>query len=1075
MIASGGFGLIHRSFDRRLRREVALKVPRTSSPAAQRRLLFEASLTARLEHPGIIPIHDVGRLAEGQPFYCMSLLEGGALSDAIDERSNLLGRLQLLEQVLSVADAVAYAHRRGIIHRDLKPANILLGGQGEAVIIDWGLAKICDESAEEVLLGPCVDRATGGLATERGAVLGTLEYMAPEQARGETIDAQADVFALGAVLFHVLAGRPPYVAAGRSELLRRIRAGARDDLRDLVPEVPRDLAAIVSRALAPQRADRYADAEGVAADLRSFLTGHVVEAHAYRFGELVRLWVRRNRVAAQVSAFASAVLLVGSFTFVHALRGETARAREAEAAALALGELAESRAEAAILARARSILDDDPSEAISLLRQVSVETEGQLRRARQIAVAAAGRDRPTLVLQGHRATIRSIAALSDGGLASVDAGGSVWLWDLATGRGEEILDLGAPDSVVVASADGSTWAALGDEVGFAFREDGMPEVLDIGLLRGLGGRVEATFARDGGRLLVSSRTGGVHARPGLRVWDLRRPVATLQLAVHGQPRGALSPSGETIAVEGRDGGAALIASGQRTLLPRSLRPQVFSGDGEYLVGSHRGGLKTAVYSSRSGALETFDDRVVMPVDGDSVLVHGLDGARSPLSSVYRLALRSLRTGEERWSLSLQEFADREVLRSLWGSGQRVALDERGRRLALGIAGAWRIYSLLDGMLIERLDVEPSVGIFSSDGDFVDADGHELRVWRAPSGAEAADPSPLAVAADGSVTLRREWGGGPLLLDLGVGSPSPLEASGCDNTPLRRAFVNGRGDALMVTKGGYCITSSRGVGRRVDTDVKVSAAALASSADAYAIGREDGSVEIVGAGGVQPRTVQLPEEVVRLWIDSAGASTYAATQRGALFRIHGRARPVLLAEGGDRAHASVVAALHPSRDIAAIVYPSRSRVLIHDGDLRASARLDPPLSDVPVAAYSRSGRLALATADESVTILAPGEGARQTLWLPSVVTGLAFADEKTLIAVTSDGKLIRVDLALGDWITLRDAWIRPSAGATTLSIRSDGAIFGLRFFESAFHPPNHVPVERGAFTRWLVATTHHRRS
>lgn len=1069
VIASGGFGIIHRSYDRRLRREVALKVSRTSSPADQQRLLLEAALTARLEHPGIIPIHDVGRLTGGKSFYCMSLLEGGALSDAIDARSNLQGRLYLLEQVLSVADAVAYAHRRGIIHRDLKPANILLGGQGQAVIIDWGLAKICDESAEEKLKAPCEDGATGGLETERGAVLGTLQYMAPEQARGETIDAQADVFALGALLFHVLAGRPPYVGAERSELLRRIRAGERDDLRDLVPEVPRDLAAIVSRALAPKRGDRYADAEGAAADLRSFLTGHVVEAHTYHFGELVRLWVRRNRVAAQVCAFASAVLLIAGFTFIHALRGETERAREAEAAALALGELAQSRTEAAILARARSLLDDDPSEALALLRQVSVETEEELGRARHVAIAAASRDRPTQVLEGHRATIRSITAISDGGLASVDASGSVWTWDLETGHGEEILDLGAPDGVVVAAADVSTWAALSDEVGFVFRDSGMPEVLDIGLLRGIGGRVEATFARDGGRLLVSSRTGGVHAQPGLRVWDLRGPVATLQLAVDGQPHSALSPSGETIAVVSRDDGAALITWGQRTLLPRTLRPQAFSGDGEYLVGSHHGDLKTAVYVPRSGALETFDDRVVTPVEGDSVLVHGLARAPLPLSSDYRLALRSLRTGEERWSLPLHEFVNRDVVRSLWGLGQRLAIDERGRRLALGLAGAWRIYSLLDGTLIQRLDVEPSIGTFSSHGVFVDADGDKLRVWRAPAGAEPAESSLLAVAADGSATLRREWGGGPLQLDQGVGGPSPFEASGCDDTPLRRALVNGRGDAVIVTKRGYCIVSSGSFGRRVDTEVKVSAAALASSAAAYAIGRDDGVVELVGAGGGPSRAVQLPEKVVGLWIDSAGASTYAATQRGAVFRIQGSGRPLLLEEGGDRSHSLIGAALHPSQDIVAIVAPSRARVLIHDGDRRAYARLDPPLSDVPAAAYSRSGRLALATADESVTILEPDAAARQTLRLHTVVTGFAFADEKTLIAVTSDGSLIRVDLALGDWITLRDAWIRPSSGATALSIRSDGAIFGLRVFESAFLPPNHVPAERGAFARWLVTT------
>ncbi|HEY8377794.1 MAG TPA: serine/threonine-protein kinase, partial [Nannocystis sp.] len=275
VFAFGGLGLVRRAEDRRLGRVVAVKELLRDSPDAQRRFTREATITARLQHPGIVPIYDLGWRDTGEPFYSMKFVDGETLDAKIRAADGLNGRLRLLEHVIAVADAIAYAHRHGVIHRDLKPANILVGDHGETVVIDWGLAKDTTGRLAADLLGASIDPAEpmGETLTELGAIVGTLRYMPPEQARGEPVDARCDVFALGAVLFHVIAGRPPHATLDRAALLERLIADKVDDLRSVAPDAPRELAAIVQRAMSPRPDDRYPTAEAFADDLRRFLTG----------------------------------------------------------------------------------------------------------------------------------------------------------------------------------------------------------------------------------------------------------------------------------------------------------------------------------------------------------------------------------------------------------------------------------------------------------------------------------------------------------------------------------------------------------------------------------------------------------------------------------------------------------------------------------------------------------------------------------------------------------------------------------------------------------------------------------
>lgn len=298
--ARGGLGRVLRAYDRKLSRQVAIKEILDGGAAAEVRFLREAIITARLEHPGIVPIHDVGRWPSGEVFYTMKMVSGRSLADRIKQCATFDQRHSLVPHAAAIADALAYAHDARIIHRDIKPANVLVGPFGETILIDWGLAK--DLSAGQ---GPDeVDTGLGGdeALTLGGSVLGTPAYMPPEQARGEEVGETADVYALGALLYHLLAGQSPYRGQTSNEVLEQVLAGPPAALSSLEPRVPPDLAAIVARAMERRPQDRYPTAAGVAEDLRSYLTGRLVSTFEYSPWHLLRRWLARHRAAVTVAA-----------------------------------------------------------------------------------------------------------------------------------------------------------------------------------------------------------------------------------------------------------------------------------------------------------------------------------------------------------------------------------------------------------------------------------------------------------------------------------------------------------------------------------------------------------------------------------------------------------------------------------------------------------------------------------------------------------------------------------------------------------------------------------------------------
>jgi serine/threonine protein kinase len=297
-VARGGMGVVYLARDRDLERDVALKVlaDEGADPGTADRLRREARIIARLEHPGIVPVHDVGTLADGRVFYAMKLVSGRRLDEVMREGPPLRERVRLL---LRVCEPVAFAHAHGVVHRDLKPENVMVGPFGEVLVMDWGVAKQKGEVPRDV---PVTGTPAPAGATAHGTILGTPAYMAPEQARGEVdlVDARADVYALGAILYFTIVGHPPGRAPADTAAPTRTRDGQAGSPpnevvppRRLDPEAPRALEAICLKALAFDPDARYASVVDLAADLGRFLEGEPVEAYPEN------LWRRGRRLVAR--------------------------------------------------------------------------------------------------------------------------------------------------------------------------------------------------------------------------------------------------------------------------------------------------------------------------------------------------------------------------------------------------------------------------------------------------------------------------------------------------------------------------------------------------------------------------------------------------------------------------------------------------------------------------------------------------------------------------------------------------------------------------------------------------------
>ena len=453
-VGRGGLGRVLRARDTALGRPVAIKELLVAGEAAQRRFVREALITARLQHPAIVPIYDAGEGTEREPFYAMRLVSGRSLGDVLAGTRTLEERLALLPSLITVADAMAYAHGQKIIHRDLKPHNVLVGAFGEIVVIDWGLAK--DLAAAEDEAGESARTTASSLETLDGAVMGTPAYMSPEQANGDEVDERADVYALGAILYHLIAGSAPHTGGSLDEMLVKISEGDVVPLSEREPDVPADLAAIVGKAMASDKTQRYRTARELAEDLHRFQTGQLVGAHRYTRAERVRRWVRRYRGIALTAAIAGAILVAyGAWSVRKIVAERQAAEHEAQVARTAQHEADLRRDEAvtqAMLVRAREYAASGHSaEEVAVLRALARPDAAET--ARRLAVREGG-----LVWKAHQRLAMALGR--DTGFVFRSADGARFVaqeplaivgWEAATGKELARVSLPAGGQVIAVS------------------------------------------------------------------------------------------------------------------------------------------------------------------------------------------------------------------------------------------------------------------------------------------------------------------------------------------------------------------------------------------------------------------------------------------------------------------------------------------------------------------------------------------------------------------------------------------------------------------------------------------------
>ncbi len=378
-LARGGMGIVYKARQRGLGRTVCLKVMRSAGLAdfeERRRFLREAEAAARLDHPGIVPVYDVGE-AGGQAYFSMQFIDGKELG--VHVRDAASSAREVCQLMAKVCEAIHYAHQRGVIHRDLKPANVMVDRAGAPHVMDFGIAKTLDTG----------EGGGRGPMTREGEIMGTPHYMAPEQAEGKVseIDVRTDVYALGVIAYELLTGRRPFQSDNLITLLKMVSNQEPEPLRAHRPELDPELETIVLKALEKEKERRYQTAAALGADLARWLRGEAVEARRATLAYRARKWAARNRAAAASAAVgvAGMLLLVGLWAAAEV--GERLERRRRIAARLeeAGEQLRRGRADAAFTTYGR-VLMERPDDAAA--------RAGRVEAALRVAEAALRELRP---------------------------------------------------------------------------------------------------------------------------------------------------------------------------------------------------------------------------------------------------------------------------------------------------------------------------------------------------------------------------------------------------------------------------------------------------------------------------------------------------------------------------------------------------------------------------------------------------------------------------------------------------------------------------------------------------------
>jgi WD40 repeat protein len=613
VLGRGGMGIVYKAMQVGVRRIVALKtILQADYATAEERNRFQAEAEAigRLTHPHIVTVYEVGE-HNGLPYFSLEYCPGGSLEKQLDGTPWEAQRAAVL--VRSLAEAVQAAHQAGIIHRDLKPGNVLLAADGTPKVTDFGLAKRVDVSGH----------------TQSGAIVGTPSYMAPEQASGsKTLGPAADVYALGAVLYELLTGRPPFKAATPMDTVLQLLSEEPVPVRRLQPQVPRDLETICHKCLEKDSRKRYPSAAALAEDLRRFGDGEPV--HARPVGPVGRLakWARRRPAVGALLLLVAVVTAAGLGGILWAL-GEARReaknakdeanntrkekeraddktieAQRKEKEAREQEKEAQFQAYVAQISRADMQLQmKDPAGALLTLERVRPENRGW-----EYGYLWRSAEGTPLTLRGHRSGVVSVAYSPDGArIASTSVDNTMKVWDAESGTEIATLrvDTG-PGTSLTSSLDGSRIASTSN--------DSLVKLWDaksgnqIATFGGHRSNVSSmAFSLDGSRIASGSRDGTV------KVWDARSGTEVATLRGHKLPVNsvAFSPDGSRIASNSMDQTVKVWEAKSGTEIA-TLRgtigtPLAFSRDGSRIATQvlvNRGAVK--LWDARSGvAIVTF--------------------------------------------------------------------------------------------------------------------------------------------------------------------------------------------------------------------------------------------------------------------------------------------------------------------------------------------------------------------------------------------------------------------------------------------------------------------------------------
>jgi len=511
--ARGGLGRIMRAVDKRLGRTVAVKELLRRNTSNETRFMREALITARLEHPGIVPVHEAGHWPNGDPYYVMKLVEGRTLKELIAERTTMRDRLGLLPHLIAVADAVGYAHSEGVIHRDIKPSNVIVGAFGETMVVDWGLARDRKQDlpdADLCMIDSDLSASGSGshVSTVSGKVIGTPAYMSPEQARGEIVDERGDVYAIGTVLYELLAGAAPHADTTPQATLERVLAGPPKPVDCAVAHVPGELGTIVAKAMARNPVDRYPNATALAEDLRRFSTGKLVSAHSYSTWAILRKKLAQNRgVVAVALASTIALAIVGVESFRRVVHERNIAQHERGRTEDALSQ-AEKRKRELVLLQAVTSLRKDPTATIAWLKTYDIGDE-DLSDIVCVVDEALAMGVAQHVFRPGDWTMDAVFTPDGATVVGAVRDGVIRAYDLRTGRMRKLGTAPSAPDVVEITPDGKaaiTAGTTGEVMVFPFDGSAPTTLLPAN------GRMAMSlrFSPDGKRVLVDRDKGVLH-------------------------------------------------------------------------------------------------------------------------------------------------------------------------------------------------------------------------------------------------------------------------------------------------------------------------------------------------------------------------------------------------------------------------------------------------------------------------------------------------------------------------------------------------------------------------------------